>query len=98
MKDKMIKSGHLSFQDMHKGCIKGQPQTYQQLVDIEELIMAICSQAHMKTLVKTMHSTLKLATMVAWAWVQQWHLKGNPRIKHAKITSILGAMGRWFRV
>jgi hypothetical protein len=61
------KSGHLSFQDMHKGCIKGQPQTYQQLVDIEELIMAICSQAHMKTLVKTMHSTLKLATMVAWA-------------------------------
>jgi len=61
------KSGHLSCQNMHKGCIKGQPQTYQQLVDIEELIMVICNQPHMKTLVKSMPSPLKLATMVAWA-------------------------------
>ncbi len=60
--------------------------------------MAICSQAHMKTLVTSMHSPLKLATMVAWAWAQQWHLKGNPRIKHVKTTAILGATGQWFRV
>jgi len=29
--------------------------------------MVICSQAHMKTLVKFMHFPLKLAMMVAWA-------------------------------
>jgi hypothetical protein len=78
---------------MHKWCIEGQPQTYQQLVNIKELIMTICNWTPMKTLAKSMHSPLEMATMGVSTWTQQWHLKGNPKIKQVKIISISSSNG-----
>ncbi len=49
------RSGCFYFQDMHKSCIEGHPQTYQQVVNIKELIMTICNWTAMKTLAKSMH-------------------------------------------